>query len=260
MLKIRSSLQIQLDVVKALFEREMKTYFGIRKMGYAWVVLEPLVNITPFYLIRLAVGTSYEINLFLYLITGFLPFFIISRSVSKALGTINANSSLFTYKHVKPIDAIITRVMIELLIFAIAFPIFFCGTIFLTEEVFFVKNPIEFLIVVFLLFLLACAAAIFVAVFIRLYPSLIKIPSIAMRFLYFTSALFYSVSEMPPAIQKYMLYNPILHLIELFRYNIFAEINTTPANYYYPVLFTISLLFFSLLYYKKHRYNIMLQK
>jgi capsular polysaccharide transport system permease protein len=260
MFKTRSSLQIQIDVIKALFGREMKTYFGVRKMGYAWVILEPLINILPFYLIRLAVGASYEINLFLFLITGFLPFFIISHSVNKAAGVINSNASLFSYKHVKPIDAIITRVLIELLIFSIAFPIFFGGTIFFTEEIFFVKNPIELLVVVFLIFLLSCAAAIYVAVFICLYPSLNKIPGMIMRVLYFTSALFFSLSELPPSLQGYMLYNPLLHLIELFRYNIFAEIHSTPANYYYPTLFTISFLFMSLLYYKKHRYNLIIQK
>jgi capsular polysaccharide transport system permease protein len=48
-------------------------------------------------------------------------------------------------------------------------------------------------------------------------PTTARIVPILLRILFFTSGLFFSVSELPLRIQRYLFFNPILHIIELTR-------------------------------------------
>ncbi|MFW6353880.1 MAG: ABC transporter permease, partial [Verrucomicrobiota bacterium] len=45
------SLEIQKRVVLSLFIREMKTRFGVWRLGYIWILLEPLGHIGAFLLL-----------------------------------------------------------------------------------------------------------------------------------------------------------------------------------------------------------------
>ena len=100
-----------LNVIRALFFRELKTRFGKnRHLGYFWVIGEPLMQIlvitTLVTLIREHISNLIipgQTPVFMFLACGIIPFFMFRNIVTQLMGGIAGNLSLFFYKPVRPI-------------------------------------------------------------------------------------------------------------------------------------------------------------
>ena len=121
-LKPRGGLTVMRAAIRALLLRELQTRFGQYRLGYVWVFLEPLFTIGILLFLFGAVmkrtlpGMEYEI----FLINGILPFFMFRSGVTQALSAIQSNKGLFSYRPVKPIDALLARNFLEFLLKFIA--------------------------------------------------------------------------------------------------------------------------------------------
>ena len=86
-LKPRGGLSVMRSAIRALLLRELQTRFGQYRLGYVWVLLEPLLTIGFKLLIfgslmqRVLSGISYEI----FLVNGILPFFMFRSGVMQSL-------------------------------------------------------------------------------------------------------------------------------------------------------------------------------
>ncbi|RYZ86792.1 MAG: ABC transporter permease, partial [Moraxellaceae bacterium] len=129
-LKPRGGLTVQYAAIRALFLRELQTRFGHYRLGYLWAILEPGLQVIFFLIIFGAVmkraipGMDYS----LFLINGMLPFFMFMRSATRSLSAVESNTGLFSYRSVKPIDALIARTALESAIYFIVY-IFFSGVL-----------------------------------------------------------------------------------------------------------------------------------
>ncbi|HEN6956346.1 TPA: ABC transporter permease, partial [Escherichia coli] len=119
----RSGFEVQKAAVHALFLRELRTRFGKYRLGYLWAVLEPAAHL----LIMLAIfgffmhRTMPDISFPVFLINGIIPYFIFSNIATRSIGAIEANQGLFNYRPVRPIDTIIARAILEVLIYSIVY-------------------------------------------------------------------------------------------------------------------------------------------
>ena len=124
---------------------------------------------------------------------------------------------LFSYRQVKPFDAIVVRATLELLVI-ISVMIF---TTWLGIWVFnyecLPKNPLVVVFIIFGLFLLSLGLGFFSAVIGVKYPEAAQLINIIMRPLYFISGIFFPLEFMPKEYHIYLLWNPILHAVEQFR-------------------------------------------
>lgn len=117
-----------LNVIHALFFRELKTRFGAnRHLGYLWVVGEPM-SITLAITVIVTIIREYHhevmpegISIFMFLISGIMPFFMFRSIVTQLMNGTQANLALFAYKPVKPIHVFIARTLLEFCIYFVIF-------------------------------------------------------------------------------------------------------------------------------------------
>lgn len=247
----RSVWQIQRDVIHALVVREMKTRFGKWRLGYAWVLLEPslhmMVLVAIFSLIR---NDFYPgIPTALFMLSGIAPFLCFSHCFGKGLAAIEPNRGLFNYRQLRPFDAVLTRVMLEFAIYLVALTALLGVLAWFGISARF--NNFLLLVVVNILFFCFCLGlSLALCVVGEKLPEVAKMSPIIIRPLYFLSGVFFSLDQIPKEYHPYLVWNPLLHVIELTREGLFVEYHGAFGNLNYLTFISVSFLAFGLLTYR----------
>jgi capsular polysaccharide transport system permease protein len=255
-LKKRSSISIQWAAIHALFMREILTRFGHYRLGYLWVVLEPAMHVGFMLILFGAVikhtipGMSYSI----FLIGGILPWFLFANSAGRALGAVAGNKGLFHYRIIKPIDTIAARVALEAVIYFITFLFFVLILSFFGDYISLYHIPTLLLcwagVIVY-----SFAVSIIMMVIGSYSGDIEKVVGAMLRIMYFASGILYSVHSIPEKYQIYILWNPIVHVIEVMRFSLSPQYPIGHVSLVYFFGCTFVLLCFSLLAYRaRERY------
>ncbi|WP_291951605.1 ABC transporter permease [Campylobacter sp.] len=250
-----------IDVIHALFFRELKTRFGINKhLGYFWVIGEPMIFVFAIvYIVSAIREYNHQITLpgipiFMFLAVGIIPFFMFRSIINQIINGISSNLPLFAYKPVRPIHVFIARALLEFCIYSTIFVlIMFIAGWFIHYDVL----PRHFLGVIFsflLLLLFAFSLGICFAV-IGHFADLLKV------FFGYFSVIFYWISGIifptfltPKYILKFLYYNPLIHIMELLKYNFFDHYPLQDDyNYTYPLVWMCIILFIALFLYYYNR-------
>ena len=79
---------------------EIQTRFGSQKLGYLWVVVEPMATIIVFVIIKelLHPNAMPGIDYSVFLASGFVAYFMFKNFVVKSMSSFSANKWLFVYK------------------------------------------------------------------------------------------------------------------------------------------------------------------
>lgn len=221
------------SVVLALFIRELKTRFGESRLGYAWVIIEPMLHIVMLLVIFSVVRDRMmpQVPFSLFLITGLIPYFLFQHIANALMGSIPANLALFSYKPVRPIAVYATRTMLETLIYGTIFGIILLAFWWFDLAPVQIGFPLELFGISGLIILFSVAVGIGLSILIHKFPSLKMAVKIMFMLLYFLSGIMYPLWIIPSEYLVYLQYNPLLHLIELFRESFFS---------YYPHIEGIS--------------------
>lgn len=248
----RSSFQIFSSVIQALFLREIQTRFGSKKLGYFWAIFDAMIMVLIFAGLKSAISENAlpGLDFPVFLASGFLAFFLWKNIVNKSLGAFSSNAALFNYVQVKPIDTIITRFLIEILVSSMATLVFLFIGLYIGLDVSIKNfNMVIFAVVWFALF--GFSIGLFSAVVGTFYETYTKIIQVLMTPLLFISALMYTVDSLPPLLREIILYNPLVHFIEMIHGNYFHSLNTQYVDYEYMFYWTFIPLFLGLYFYTK---------
>ncbi|MDR1976547.1 MAG: ABC transporter permease [Campylobacteraceae bacterium] len=243
-------------VILALFLRELKTRFGKVRFGVFWTIAEPMVHIVVLLFIFVFIRNRMmpQVPFELFLITGLIPFFLFRHIATGLMTSMDANKALFAYTPVKPIDTYITRTILEVVIYSVIFGIIILGFGFWGGLDVSVLNPLETLALFFLIVLMGFSLGVCASILYNIFPVTKIVVSIIMLPLYFLSAIMYPLWIIPSPYIEYLKWNPILHMIELFRQNYFAHYPKTDGiNIYYPLGVTLVALFIGLYFYRVRR-------
>lgn len=243
-------------IINALILRELKTRFGKNPtLGYVWVILEPMMHIIFMLIIFTLIRNTIlpQVPFSLFLISGMIPFFMFRNIVNFIMNGIEANKSLFTYKPVRPIHVFLARAFLEGIIYFIAFNILVCINGYLINYNVLPYNLIYSLLIFLWMVIIAFSLGLLFAVIFNGKDIIKNIVNYLLTIMYFSSAIIFPLWVLPNQIITILAYNPILHIIELFKENYFETYPiVTQINIEYPLICTLVLLFFSLgLYYKK---------
>jgi capsular polysaccharide transport system permease protein len=248
----RTSLTIFTSVIRALFLREIQTRFGSQSMGYFWAIFDAMFMVLIFAGLRSAIS-KHDMNgvdFPVFLASGFLAFYLWKNIISKSLGAFSSNKALFNYVQVKPIDTLITRFIIEVLVSSIATVVFLAiGLYFGYDISVYNFNMVMLAVTWFALF--GFAIGLFGAVVGTFYQNFVKILNIIISPMMFISAIMYTVDSLPPVLQQIILYNPVVHFMEMIHGYYFSELTTRFIDYQYMFYWTFIPLFFGLYFYKK---------
>jgi capsular polysaccharide transport system permease protein len=248
-MQISPSVKVQFNIVLALIIKELQVRFGTKKLGYLWLLLEPILHIIPFYFIRKLFGNWRTEELIIFLVTGIVAVLFFTKSVTKIQSSISANQALLVYRQIKPIDIALSRLIIECIISFGIFVLMLC--IFI---LFFGKIPTMrifplaiFAILAYIVLTFSCGLILMILV--TRMPFLEAIIPQIIRIIYFISGGFFSVSDLPYSIRSVVLLNPIVHIVEILRFNLMLTQVKYYGNASYIFISTILALFLALFLY-----------
>jgi capsular polysaccharide transport system permease protein len=247
---MNSFLKVQLNVVNALFLREVQTRFGTKKFGYFWAIFDAMFMVLIFAGLKTAIAPKAlpGVDFAVFLASGFLSFFLWKNIVSRSINAFSSNMALFVYKQVKPFDTIVARILLEVLVSAVAILVFvFIGWYF--EFNIEVANINMLIFAILWLVVFGFGFGLMSAVLSTFYETYSKLVNVVMSPLLFISALMYTVDSLPSALREIILYNPLVHFMELIHGSYFIALDTQYVDYEYMTYWTLIPLFVGLVLY-----------
>jgi capsular polysaccharide transport system permease protein len=249
----RTPLQIQLAVLYALLVRETKTRAGSLRLGYFWAIAEPAVHVIVLsvmftVLMRNTIpGVSYP----MFVLTGIIPFFLFKNVVLRSMAAVQANKGLFNYRQVRPLDALLARAALEILLLLLAAVLLLVLAAWLRFDIG-VERPLELVAAALLMSLLGLGVGLCVAVAANLADEVQKIVPMLMQPLYLMSGIFWPIHMIPQKYWHLLLWNPALHGIELTRDAYFSQYQAPAASWEYLGTWVVASLFLGLALYRRY--------
>lgn len=212
------------SVIFALFLRELKTRLDGRWGGAIWVIGEPMLNIGAMLIVygALRAHSIGGVDTIMFLISGQLPYLIFKSMLLRLMEGIDANQGLFAYRQVKPIDAVIARALVEVMLAAAVILLFAAALAWGGHHVV-PAQPLQYLASLVLLTVLGGAFGLMAAVATA--GPLAKargLVRMALMPIYLASGAVMPLASLPQVAQDFLLLNPLAHSIETSRAALFG--------------------------------------
>jgi capsular polysaccharide transport system permease protein len=247
----RSPWTNQRLVIGALLRREAVTRFGQYKMGVLWMLTEPLIGVLVIGLLLgpLVGRTAPDMPYAFFLLNGFVLMQTFTGPMTSGMGAIGSNMGLLVFPKVQPLDLLLARFIFELGTSIMSF-ILFC-LVGMWVGIKLSMGYLHILLAAFIItWLVGSGLGLILGVGAAHYQSVEKIVAFIKRPLIFVSCVLYPLYNLPNIAQKILLWNPLVHTIELSRKSLFPLYHITPdVNLAYPasvaiVIFSVGICFF----------------
>ena len=257
-IKIRKlpAWKTQLNVIEALFRREMSTRFGAYKLGLLWLIIEPLASVIVLGFLLAPIlprSASDQIPYAFFILCGFMILKVFTAPMSIATGAINSNQGLLVFRQVQPIDTFIARFIFELVSTLLAFILFCVIAYFIGVNLTF-NHSLTLLACFLISWCNGCGIGLWIGINSLKYKELEKVNTFVQRPLLFCSCILFSLTSMTPEIQEYLLLNPIVHTVEISRMALFPSYSAPKVNLMFPALCSIVCLAYGLITYRNNRH------
>lgn len=256
---LRTSWQIQKSVVFALFLRELKTRFGPYKQGYVWLLLEPIAHVLVLSLIfgYLRGRSLYAIDYPVFIVTGIVPFLMFKNIALRVMESVESNRGLFTFRQIKPIDTFITRALLETFLGLLVYALLLLGMAWVGMDTP-MRDPLTILVIFALLVMGGLGLGMVFSVVVHYMPEAKTIIRLIFMPLYFVSGIIFPIHMVPAEFLPYLLWNPILHGIEINRVAFFDQYHALhQVSLTYAVLAALFCLYFGMAWYRLRRFEML---
>ena len=237
----------QLRVIHALALRETKTRFGQHRAGYLWALLEPLFWIGTFWGLYTLVGRDSMAGMpFVpFLATGIVTYLLFSATLEKVAQAISANKALLFYPQVHTLDLVFARAVLELATYVVLFAIIMGGYGLLLQSIEF-ENLLRVLWGLILAAMVGMTAGLVVCGLTVLSATVERVRGPLMRPMFWISGLFFTAESLPTDVREAMLWNPVLHCVEIVRDGWFPSYHGVHASSAYVLYWIVGLAFVGL--------------
>jgi ABC-type polysaccharide/polyol phosphate export permease len=194
-----------------------------------------------------------------WIIVGMMTFFVFREGFLRSIGAISANHGLFSYRQVKPVDTVIVRGMVEGLLKTLIFAILIMLLTFFDVECL-PDDPLAVIKVWLNAWILGLGFGLFLSALNALVREVSIIVKVITLPMYFLSGVMLPFNFLPHEIQAYVLYNPVLHLVELNRGAFFENYNPVyGVNLEYAVLWSLITIALGLIMHLRFEFRIKAQ-
>ena len=255
----RPPLKIVKAVLFALFMREMQTRFDARRMGFIWVIMEPLAILTVVMVFHAHFWHSpiQGVDFVVYMVSGIVPFNLMRSIPWRMVDSIQANQGLFSYRQVTPFDTFIARVIVEICIYAFVYFIICFFLVVWFDHDLFIADPLAWLVALSVGVFLSFSIGVLYAIIGNTIPNSGRFLKLTYIPLYITSGIFFPIWRIPADKLRFMEINPYVAVIDRIRA---AMIDGYPATdglgLGYPFVFSLVVLLFSMMLYRRRRQNL----
>jgi capsular polysaccharide transport system permease protein len=208
----------QLRVIHALFMRELLTRFGRSRIGYVWLVLEPMSLALMISTLHWASGHDLPNNIpiFLFYTLGYLPFMLFRSIVSRGANAVAANVPLLYHRNVKLFDVMVARNLMEAGVCTIAIAlVMLVASIYAKEPP---HQPVAFAMGLLLYALLAHGLAMLFATLMTIWEPFEHIVHPFTYIMMPLSGTFFMLEQMGTEQRELLLWIPLVHIAELCRW------------------------------------------
>jgi capsular polysaccharide transport system permease protein len=245
---LANGLRIQARVVGAVILRETRTRFGRHRLGYLWAFVESLFWVLTFAGIHYAMGHTPTggMDIIAFLATGIITFILFRSTVTHCQASILGNRPLLFYPQVRPLDIALARSLLE----AVTLSVVFVGLLSangLVQGELHIDNVLRVLSGLLLAWLLGLGLGLCLMGVATFLPVVDQIVPILLRPMFFLSGLFFTANDLPAGLRDALLYNPMMHVIELVRDGWFREYQAHYLDISYVLVWAVALLYTGLL-------------
>lgn len=231
--------------ILALMLREMSTRYGRSPGGYLWALLEPLgatliIGIAFSMMMRSPpLGTSF----ILFYASGFVPFGIYQNISATCANALKFSKALLQFPGVTWPDAILARFFLNALT-NIMITVIILTAVVLVLGITLRPDYLPMLQAMLLLLLAGLSVGMLNCALTGLIPIWGTLWSIISRPMFLASGVIFIYPDLPPAVQNILWYNPLIHILDLFRSGIYPTYNPAHINITYVLSTCLITLFF----------------
>lgn len=245
------SIRLQFDIVRALAFREQRERIGKSQFGPVGLLLEPLLFVAVLLVLRIAIrarGTEF-MNPVLQYGAGFVLFYLFSNIALRAINGVSKSQRFAELRRVRPLDVLMAGALVESQVYGTCLSLVIVG-VGLAQWQITVADPGQAVAIFFLIIMTALGVGLSALVIGHRAPLaklLVKI--ILQRVLFWTSGLFFSIITIPDYVRPLLLWNPLLHGIELFRHALVPTYPIPGISLQYLLIWAFGSLGFSMFVY-----------
>ncbi|WP_419177033.1 ABC transporter permease [Desulfosediminicola sp.] len=224
----------QTRIIGALIVREIYTRFGRDNIGFAWLVVEPIMFCTAIILLwTQAVGHSshLEISLVIFLLTGYMPLLMYRHCMMYTIRCMQANADLLYHRQITIFSMYFARLTVEIVGTFAAFTItcFF----FFIWDIIPAPHDIGMVVGGFLLYAyISASIAILIGALSERSEVVHKIWGPISYIQVPLSGTFFMVYWLPSEARELIVYVPMVTAVEIIRGGYFGP--SIPVYYYLP--------------------------
>ncbi|WP_312146136.1 ABC transporter permease [Brevundimonas sp.] len=211
-------------IIGALMMRETSTRFGREGIGFAWLILEPLIFCLAVLVLWTLTKPDYSngIKVSAFMMSGYMCLILLRHMVTYSLSALQANMGLLHHRFVSPIHIFAARNLLEFCGTTIAF-IFVYAILMSLGEMSLPKDMILVYSGWVLLTWIGLGFALLLTGLSMRFEVLERVVGLMTYLLVPFSGAFIMVAWMPHQFQELFLYIPFPHPIEMLRAGIFGE-------------------------------------
>jgi len=225
---IRSPWQVTWSVWQALFIREVLARIMVDRFGWFWMLFEPVSIVAVMVSVRELMGRVRLVigaEFIPWLIVGITAFLLFRNAMTRSMAAVEANQALFAYRQVKPIDTVLARNAMELVLkFIVLLIMIGVGTLLGMDVL--PDDPLGAMGLWVSVWFLGLGGGLILSVAARLVPDVRHIVPMMMMPMMIFSGVIFPIQTLPHSVQEYLLYNPVLHGLELLRLAFFSGYKT----------------------------------
>jgi capsular polysaccharide transport system permease protein len=252
--QIRVGLQRMRSVLLALIFKEYKGHSSRGILTILLSLVQPLVRTIFFSIAWYATGrtTFHGVPAVLYIASGVFFYMIIHVVIQKLPAAIGSNQALLGFPQVKPLDPILSRFIVEIMLLLVSFGVFTWSLYWFLGIAEYVHYPLELIAVFFLTLTMGLGIGLLVGVYGHLYPGFRTSLSFLTLPLFFTSGAIHPVAGLSREVREALSWNPLFHIIEFVRHYWFGTRQAPETNIEYPLMIALLAIGFgTLIYYRK---------
>jgi len=256
----RRPLTIFLHSLWAFFLRELRSRYSEYRLGYLWAILQPLAYMLVLRGARSTVrggsgrGDVYGVDFIYFLAIGMLPFFMWQHSFHRAMGAIASFRGMYTYRQLQPIDALLARILVEVSTM-VALLTSLISVFWWTGRKIELEDPMLYCAAIGYLLALAIGIGLLADVYVTKDREVRQVFQMVERPLFFISGVFFVAGDLPPNIAKWLMWNPMLHAIDLGRGAMLTHYQS-PCSWLYLSITSSAVLALGLGAYRRNLYEL----
>jgi capsular polysaccharide transport system permease protein len=243
-----SLIKTQFRVIHALAIREIQTQQTNLAYGYGWVFFDAFFGFAALLIMKFAIRGFNRPGVppITFIVSGLIPWMLFQSTYTMPGGVISRGKNLLQLPIVTELDLVLASALRIFVTYTILFVVLaVCAGFY--EGVGFPLFPLGVVLLFISMSLMGIAFGLMLMTLNRLYAPAGKFTAFFLRFMLILSGVVISLTQFPPSVWPYLLWNPLLHVEELMRIYWLPNYHTPSVSAAYVAEWLAGMMFFGLL-------------